>query len=81
MFVVRNVFRTHPGKAKELVKKFQAAAPHFKKIGIHNTRVLSDAVAGFWTVVHEVEVEDMNAHLKPERPMRHSARQWRDTWT
>jgi hypothetical protein len=61
MFLVRNVFRTHPGKAKELVKKFQTAAPHFKKIGIHNTRVLSDAVAGFWTVVHEVEVEDMNA--------------------
>jgi hypothetical protein len=43
------------------VKKFQAAAPHFKKIGISNTRILSDAVAGFWTVVHEVEVEDMNA--------------------
>ena len=36
MFLVRNVFRTHPGKAKELVKKFQAAAPHFKKIGIHS---------------------------------------------
>ncbi len=61
MYVVRNVFRTHPGKAKELVKKFQAAAPHFKRIGISNTRVLTDAVAGFWTVVHEVEVEDMNA--------------------
>jgi hypothetical protein len=61
MFLVRNVFRTHPGKAKELARKFQAAAPHFKKIGISNTRVLTDAVAGFWTVVHEVEVEDMNA--------------------
>ena len=61
MFVVRNVFRTHPGKAKELVKKFQAAAPHLKKLGIHNTRTLTDAVAGFWTVVHEIEVEDMNA--------------------
>ncbi len=61
MFVIRNVFRTHPGKAKELVKKFQAAAPHFKKLGVGNIRVLTDAVAGFWTVVHEVEVEDMTA--------------------
>ena len=61
MFLVRNVFRTHPGKAKELVKKFKAAAPHLNAMGVHNTRVLSDAVAGFWTVVHEIEVEDMNA--------------------
>ena len=61
MFVVRNVFRTHPGKAKELAKKFQAAAPHLKTIGVHNTRVLTDAVAGFWTVIHEIEVDDMNA--------------------
>jgi hypothetical protein len=64
MFVVRNVFRAHPGKAKELVKKFQAASSHFKSLGISNTRVLTDAVAGFWTVVHEVEVEDMNTFFK-----------------
>jgi heme-degrading monooxygenase HmoA len=61
MFIVRNVFRTHPGKAKELVKKFKTAEPHLKKMrGVHGTRILSDAVAGFWTVIHEVEVEDMN---------------------
>jgi hypothetical protein len=61
MFLVRNVFRTHPGKSKELVKKFQAAAPHMSKLGVRSTRTLTDAVAVFWTVVHEVEVEDMNA--------------------
>lgn len=61
MFVVRNVFRTRPGKAKELAKKFMAASPHLKKLGVSNTRTLTDAVAGFWTVVHEVEVPDMNA--------------------
>ena len=64
MYLVRNVFRTHPGKAKELVKKFQAASPHLKKLGIANSRILTDAVAGFWTVVHEVEVEDMNGFFQ-----------------
>ena len=64
MLLVRNVFRTHPGKAKELVKKFQAAAPHLKAMGIKNMRVLTDAVAGFWTVVNEMEVEDMNTYFQ-----------------
>jgi hypothetical protein len=63
MFVVRNVFRTRPGKAKALVAKFKAAAPHFAELGIRNTRILTDAVADFWTVVIESEVEDLSDYL------------------
>ena len=61
MYVVRNVFRTHPGKAKELVAKFQAASPLLAGQGLRNTRILTDVVADFWTVVVENEVDDPQA--------------------
>ena len=64
MYIVRNIFHTKPGKAKDLVAKFKAATPHFREIGIANTRILTDAVAGFWTVVVESEVEDMNHYFE-----------------
>lgn len=63
MFVVRNVFHCKPGKAKELVAKFKAAAPHFEELGIHNTRVLTDTAADFWTVVVESEVENLQEYV------------------
>jgi hypothetical protein len=64
MFVVRNVFRAHPGKAKALVaifKKAQSAIEKAQIVGKH--RILTDAVSGFWTVVLEAEVEDLDAYL------------------
>ena len=45
-------------------KGHQAAAPHLKALGIKNTRVLTDAVAGFWTVVNEMEVDDLNTYFQ-----------------
>ncbi len=67
MYVVRNVFTAKPGKARELVAKFQAARPHLEVEGIHHTRILTDAVAGFWTVVVESEVEDLAAYMGQAR--------------
>jgi hypothetical protein len=56
MFIIRNVFRCKPGKAKNVIEKFKAAIPLMEGI---NQRVLVDEVGGFWTVVVEVEAEDM----------------------
>lgn len=64
MYVIRNVFRTKPGKAKELVAKFKAASPHLEGMGIVNSRILTDTVAGFWTVVAEFGVEDLNDYFE-----------------
>jgi hypothetical protein len=64
MYVVRNVFRAKPGKAKEVVTKFKAASPHFRAMGFGDTRILTDAVAGFWTVVVETHVEDLGVYQK-----------------
>ena len=63
MYIVHNVFRTKPGKAKELVAKFKAASPHFHELGVKNTRILTDTVSTYWTVVVESEVDDLASYI------------------
>ena len=60
MFVIRNVFKCKPGKAKNLIEKLKKANELMKGAGaVMSERVLVDEVASFWTVVIETEVEDM----------------------
>ena len=60
MFVIRNVFKCKPGKAKALIEKFKKTTELMKNAGsVMSERVLVDEVATFWTVVIETEVEDM----------------------
>ena len=58
MYVIRNVFKCKPGKAKNVIEKFKAAHALIASDGV-NTRVLVDEVAGFWTVVAELEVNSL----------------------
>ena len=76
MHVVRNVFRCKPGKAKDVIEKFKAAHALISDSGIR-PRVLVDEVAGFWTVVVEVEVDDLAAfnNLMHERGSRDDVQQ------
>ena len=67
MYVVRDIFQTKPGKAKELAAKFKAAAPHLEQMGMKNMRVLTDAVANYWTVVAEGEVESLDHYFEMAR--------------
>ena len=60
MYLIREVFKARPGKAKDLVKMFKAAAPHFAKTQeIHNMKVLTDVTGPYWTVVVESETENI----------------------
>lgn len=59
MFLIRDVFKTKPGKAKELVKKFKQAAPYMEKDGMKNFKVMTDIATDYWTVVMEFEMEDL----------------------
>lgn len=60
MFIVRDVFQCKPGQAKALAEIFKRALPHFESLdGFVNGRVMVDAVAGYWTVVMEVEVDSL----------------------
>ena len=76
MYVIRNVFKCKPGKAKSVIDKFKAAHALMESQGIR-PRVLVDEVAGFWTVVVEVEVEDLAAfdNLMRERSARDDIQQ------
>lgn len=61
MFVVRETFTAKPGQAGALAKQFKtvlALAPALK------TRVLTDYIARFNTVVIETEVDDLAAFDK-----------------
>ena len=60
MYLIREVFQAKPGKAKDLVKMFKLAGPHFEKMGaMKNMKVLTDIVSTYWTVVVESETDDM----------------------
>jgi hypothetical protein len=58
MFILREEFTARPGQASKLAAMFKetfALAPEFK------TRVMTDAVASFNTVVLETEIADLAA--------------------
>ena len=59
MYLIRNVFKAKPGKAKELVSKFKAVERYLPREGIVRSRIMTDAVSGFWTVVSEFEVPNL----------------------
>ncbi len=60
MYVIRDIFRCKPGKAKLLVEKLRATLPSTEKEdGFRNCRLMVDAVATYWTVVWEAEVESL----------------------
>jgi len=62
MYLVREVFQTKPGKAKDLVKIFKEAGKIIEGMG--KTRIMTDAVSNYWTVILEMEVESLAAWEK-----------------
>lgn len=74
MFLVREVFHCKPGKVRPMVDKFRRMSDIGQKMGMPPMRVLTDfAGAEYWTVVAEMEVEDLAAFEKmmsaaPENP-------------
>ncbi len=62
MYVVRDVFRCKPGKARLLAEKFKRTIPSMEQLdGFRNCRVMVDSVAGYWTVVLDAEVGSLAA--------------------
>ncbi len=74
MYLIRETFKTKPGKAKELVKKFKAAVPHFEKSEEgKNYKIMTDIVSRYWTVVMEYEVADIGKFMNNVRSATGSA--------
>jgi hypothetical protein len=64
MYVVQETFNAKPGKAKELVRRFKAAAPIFEANDEgKNFRIMTDVASNYWTVIMSYEVEDIGAFL------------------
>lgn len=60
MYVVRDIFRCKPGKAKDLVAKFRRTIPSMETLdGFSNIRLMVDAIADYWTVVIESDVPSL----------------------
>ena len=60
MYLVRDVFQTKPGKANDLVKIFKEADKFMPKEGVGKTRIVTDVVSNYWTVVMEIEIENLS---------------------
>ena len=60
MYLVRDTFKCKPGKAKELVNKFKQTIPFMEEQNLKNTKILTDVVSNYWTVVLESEVETLS---------------------
>ena len=56
MLLIRNVFRCKPGCAADLANRFKSTLPMMEGV---TARVMVDFVTDYWTVVMEMEVEDM----------------------
>ena len=68
MYVVRDIFRCKPGKARELVERFKKTVPSMEEHDrFTNTRVMVDAVADYWTVVLEADFESLADFEKHSR--------------
>lgn len=63
MYLIRDVFNAKPGRAKDLVAKFKKSMSYMKAPDL-NWRIMTDTVAGYWTVVVESEVEDLKSYFE-----------------
>ncbi len=62
MYIIRDIFNAKPGKAKELAAMFKKSLPSLQKEGFHS-RVLTDTVSNYWTVVFESETDDLQKYF------------------
>jgi hypothetical protein len=60
MYVVRDSFQCKPGMSRKLAEMFKATMPSMTQVnGFRGGRVMVDAVAAYWSVVLEFEVENL----------------------
>lgn len=64
MYLIWDVFRARPGKAKNLVNAFKQAAPFMEAEGFSNIKIMTDTVANYWTVVLQTECESLDVYEK-----------------
>jgi hypothetical protein len=62
MFLVRDIMYCKPGKVRAMTEKFLAMNKLGQGMGMPRMRIMTDFCAEqYWTVVSEMEVEDLSA--------------------
>jgi hypothetical protein len=65
MLLIRDLMFCKPGKVRPMVEKFKAMKKLAEGKGMGKMRILTDLSAErFWTIVSEVEVENLDAFMK-----------------
>lgn len=65
MLMIRDLMYCKPGKVRALVDKFKAMQGLSQRLGVPKARIYTDVSAEqFWTVVSEIEVENLEAFMK-----------------
>jgi hypothetical protein len=68
MYLIRDVFRCKPGHAGELAHRFKQTIPSMEsEDGFQRCQVMVDAVASYWTVILQAEVDTLEGfehHLR-----------------
>jgi hypothetical protein len=60
MYLIREVFRCKPGKSRQVAEKFKKSFELMKGTpGVSNGKVMLDFITSYWTVVLEMEVENL----------------------
>ncbi len=83
MIVVRNLFRIKFGQAKPAVAAFKVGRELIKKIGLKaESRLLTDLVGTSYTIVHELQFENLTAFELEMKTISGSAewRSWYETF-
>ena|SRR5205085_6119567 len=65
MLVVREIMYCKPGKVRPMLEKFKAMSKLSEKHGMPKMRIMTDVSAErYWTLVAEMEVENMDEFMK-----------------
>ena len=65
MLLIRDIMYCKPGKVRPMVEKFMALAKVGERLGMPKMRIMTDVCAErYWTVVSEMEVEDLQTFEK-----------------
>ena len=65
MYLIRDIMYCKPGKVRPMVDKFKAMNKLGEKMGMPRMRIMTDFCAEqYWTVVSEMEVENLQAFEK-----------------
>jgi hypothetical protein len=67
MYMLREAWQAHRGKAPEVVEALRALDQWFEQAGYQNRRIYADYTGPMDTVIYQFELESMDQYFEMER--------------